>query len=257
MSKKEERITKFNELQNLVNSGIYDDLLWSKTEVINPGDIKCINQIPKNINVEIANENVINTMEKYSKAAVLVFCSAKNPGGGVTNGSIAQEEEISLHSSWYFQVKDVNGFYLKTKDSAVNTDKILYIESGYLLKNEYGDDIEPINISFIGATAVNLNGMINQQTIINEQKIEQIMSHRIENILKIAQLHQKQNLILGAFGCGVFGLKPQIIAKLFKTKINEGWYHGNVIFSILDPQICDIFKNEFTTNLKLNNKPKI
>jgi uncharacterized protein (TIGR02452 family) len=74
---------------------------------------------------------------KNVNSVVLVFCSAKNPGGGVTQGSIAQEESIVIHSSWFFQVKDVSGFYLKSKSNAINTDNLLYIDKGYLFTNEY------------------------------------------------------------------------------------------------------------------------
>lgn len=54
----------------------------------------------------------------------------------------------------------------------------------------------------------------------------------------------KKHLILGAFGCGVFGGNPKTVAKLFNEKIKAGFFTGLITFAIMDAKIIDIFKKE-------------
>ena len=240
---KENRIKNFVSLQNSFSQEKYQHLSYSKAQVLKPDAIKLFKQNPIEKEIIFFQGNILEVMQSSSKAAVLVFCSAKNPGGGILRGSRAQEEDISLHSTWYFQVKDLDGFYLEKGASSLNTDNIIYIEKGYLLKDLYNNDIVPVPLSFIGSTAVNLNGLEKQGK--STSKYHQIMSKRIERILQVAQNNHKKELILGAFGCGVFGGDPQVVATIFNEKIKEGWFTGKIIFAIMDNQTMEIFKKEF------------
>ena len=236
---KEKRIQQFLKLQDSISTINLD---YSVPEVIKPNEIK---NIKKNLfvkNISFFHGNVLEIMQSCPEAVILVFCSSKNPGGGVLRGSKAQEEDISLHSTWYFQVKELTDFYLEKHSSAINTDNLIYIEKSYLLKDLYHNDIKPVCISFIGSTAVNLNGL--QQQRISTFNYEQIMSQRIEKILQLAETKNKKHLILGAFGCGVFGGNPTTVAKLFNEKIKAGFFTGLITFAIMDEKIIDIFKKE-------------
>lgn len=245
-AQKTRRIEQFNRLKELQEAGFYNHLEWSTGVLVAP-DSLTKNTQPNAIlhqqKIEFLCENVVKTIENSTHAAVLVFASAKNPGGGVENGAKAQEEDISLQSSWYFQARKVAGFYLERGSHAVNSDNMIYVENGYLLRNEYGEDIDPLKISFIGACAPNLNGMQQQKKTISEKQLEAILDARIENIFKLAQKHKKQELILGAWGCGVFGLEPKVVASIFKKKMSEGWFNGDIKFSIMDYQMLETFQH--------------
>ena len=127
MTKKETRIKQFLELETLFNSGLYDDLNIQPAELITQSCLSKLNisnKTPQSI--VLKQESVINTIQETQNAAVLVFCSAQNPGGGILRGSVAQEEEIAMHSSWYFQVKDLDIFYKKNKDKrdSLNSERV-------------------------------------------------------------------------------------------------------------------------------------
>lgn len=242
---REERSLHFMNLENKFQRGDYNHLDYSQAQVISSKNIVFKKNTNVNNELYFFQGNIIELMQYVQNAAVLIFCSSKSPGGGVRRGAKSQEEDLSLASTWYFQVKNLKNFYLERGMSALNTDDIIYVEKGYLLKDIYQNDIGPVEFSFIGATAVNLNGLKDQGINLDKDIHESIMSKRIENILKVAEMYNKNELILGAFGCGVFGYNPSTIAKIFKTKISEGWFTGKITFAILDPQMLNIFKNEF------------
>ena len=120
---KEKRIQQFLKLQDSISTINLD---YSVPEVIKPNEIK---NIKKNLfvkNISFFHGNVLEIMQSCPEAVILVFCSSKNPGGGVLRGSKAQEEDISLHSTWYFQVKELTDFYLEKHSSAINTDNLIF-----------------------------------------------------------------------------------------------------------------------------------
>lgn len=255
MKSRNERRDFFENFSDEVNNNLFDNLDWSEAVVIFPENLdKNIKKTQSN-KISFKLENVINTIETTSDSCVLVFCSAKNPGGGILQGSKAQEEEISLHSSWYFQIRNIENFYLKKGENAINTDKLLYVKKGFLLKNEYYFDIKPVEVSFIGSTAPNVKGMLEQNFDI--ANVEDVMRKRVENVLKLAQISRRSKLILGAWGCGIFGLDPVIVAKIFNEKINEGWFSGEIIFSINEKSILEVFENIISNPLKTLKKIKV
>jgi uncharacterized protein (TIGR02452 family) len=66
---------------------------------------------------------------------------------------------------------------------------------------------------------------------------EQIMFDKIRTIYRIALLNGHNSLVLGAFGCGVFQLKPELVAKYFKQVLDEEEFRGKfhtIAFAMLE-----------------------
>lgn len=62
-----------------------------------------------------------------------------------------------------------------------------------------------------------------------------VLESRIRFILSVAEEHEVKTLILGAFGCGVFGQNPQEVAMIFKKALlSEPWSFEQVVFAIPD-----------------------
>ena len=190
------------------------------------------------------NEQVIKTILRYDNPLTLVFGSARNPGGGVLRGSMAQEEDIALSSTWYFNVKDNFEFYQLLHKDLTYSDKMLYVNEAYVVKDELGHYIAPKKVSFIGGTAPNINGMKSKGEPINENIIYEVFKKRLIGLLSFAELNNHKTFIVGAWGCGVFGLDPNKVATIFKECIENKVYSGNLVFAIMDSRQCDLFKTK-------------
>ena len=190
------------------------------------------------------NEQVIKTILRYDTPLTLVFGSAKNPGGGVLRGSTAQEEDIALSSTWYFNVKDSFEFYQLIHSDLTYSDNMLYVNEAYVVKGELGNYIPPKKVSFIGGTAPNINGMKSKGEPINEKTIYEVFKKRLIGLLSFAELNNHKTFIVGAWGCGVFGLDPSKVATLFKECIESKVYSGKLVFAIMDTTQCDLFKTK-------------
>lgn len=234
---RDNRIKQFTQLSQYMES---------KPCAINKAECVTITEYTENNkpvpSVIFHNENVIKTILRYDNPLTLVFGSAKNPGGGVLRGSTAQEEDIALSSTWYFNVKDNTEFYGLEHQDLTYSDKMLYVSEAYMINNELGHSITPKKAAFIGGAAPNINGMKSNGETISEKRVYEILSNRIRGILSFAELNNHKTLIVGAWGCGVFGLDPEKVANLYKECIKSQSYSGLIVFSILDIKQYDLFK---------------
>lgn len=73
------------------------------------------------------------------------------------------------------------------------------------------------------------------------------LSERIQFILDIAKDNQVDTLILGAFGCGAFGQNPELVASIFKEKLEKTFFK-KIVFAIPDfgDGNLQVFKTVFT-----------
>lgn len=89
--------------------------------------------------------------------------------------------------------------------------------------------------SFITSPAVNVGALIqNGPTRLDADR--GVMTERIDRIVHVAALHGRHTLVLGAFGCGVLGNDPVMVADNFAnplaTTFNNVFAH--VHFAVLD-----------------------
>ena len=175
----------------------------------------------------------------HLKVGALNFASAKHPGGGFLRGALAQEESIARVSTLYPSLLKCPEFYnynmsLKT---ALYSDYIIYSEGVTVIKDDNGELLEnPYNIDVITSPAPNAK-VIRENEKHNISKINITMENRIRKIIKVAILNNIDCLILGAFGCGVFGNSLHDVSKIFRKILIEedlGKYFKVIEFAIYD-----------------------
>ncbi|MFY0673134.1 MAG: TIGR02452 family protein [Bacteroidia bacterium] len=177
---------------------------------------------------------------KNENAMCLNFASAKNPGGGFLGGSQAQEESLARSSGLYYTLTKHQEYYQSNRNnrSFLYLDYMIYSPQVPVFKNDSGDLFEkPYTLSFITAPAVNAGVLLQRQAHLASE-IEPTMKRRIERVLALAAEKGHHNLVLGAWGCGVFRNDPKIIANLFaKALLDGGPFAGvfkKVVFAVLD-----------------------
>lgn len=169
------------------------------------------------------------------RLTILNFASYRNPGGGYLRGSNAQEEDICSCSLLYNILIRFSDVYKSRpfEGGLYGCDSIYIPNLPFIHENEIYDNVDVLSISAPNCR-VNID---------NKKQYIKILEDRIEAIFIISLLHGTRNLILGAFGCGVFGNDPEIVAKIFRKNIKRyGNYFKSIGFVIPDDKTFDIFR---------------
>jgi uncharacterized protein (TIGR02452 family) len=176
----------------------------------------------------------------FEDPVCLNFASARNPGGGFLNGSQAQEECLARASGLYDSLRSQPFFYQANRDcgSALYTDHCVYSPAVPVIRDDWERLLPvPYAASIITCPAVNAFAVRSNEPA-KAREIEKVMRHRIRAILAIAQHHGHRALVLGAWGCGVFGNSPEWVAGAFlETLTGRGSFAGvfeRVVFAVLD-----------------------
>ncbi len=180
---------------------------------------------------------------KNQKICVHNFASATNPGGGVTRGSNAQEECLCRCSNLYFCLNTPgmwNGFYKPHRNAKnpIHNDDIIYTPDVVVFKTdtarpELMEESDWYNVNVITCAAPNLrerpSNMFNlgdgdSAVKISDEELKLIHEKRLRRILDVAAIEGNEVVILGAFGCGAFLNKPEVVAEAAKNLIEEYKY---------------------------------
>lgn len=143
------------------------------------------------------------------KTAILNFASYKNPGGKFMDGSVAQEECLCHESFLYNVLRAMPGYY---EYNNKNKNRALYKNRGiYSPDIVFGKNDKTFNADVITVAAPNRKAA---EKYCNVEEAENLahLHARIEFIRRIAEENKVNTLILGAFGCGVFGQEARIVA---------------------------------------------
>lgn len=177
------------------------------------------------------------------KVCVLNFASATNPGGGVVNGSSAQEEALCRCSTLYFNLNIpcmMDKFYgpHRRLNNPLYNDDCLYTPEVTVFKEDISfPELLPekdwYSVAVLTCAAPNLRrhpsnfmnpGAGNKPAAIDDHSLAELLHSRIEKIFAVAANEGAEVLILGAFGCGAFCNPPQIVANVFK-QVQQDYLH--------------------------------
>lgn len=67
---------------------------------------------------------------------------------------------------------------------------------------------------------------------VSEEEYMDVLKSRIEFALNIFAENKAEHIILGAWGCGVFGNNPELVAEVFMEKLLKIQAFKTVIFAI-------------------------
>ena len=159
----------------------------------------------------------IHKAVKDAKIAVLNFASYRNPGGKFIEGSNAQEECLCHESNLYNVLRNFVSYYKENNSKAnrnLYTDRALY--SPDVIFNKGGEIVKADVI-----TCASPNWAAASERGVTQVENTLVLAQRMQFIKDIAELNDVDILILGAWGCGVFGQHPKVIARLFDFIFKE------------------------------------
>jgi uncharacterized protein (TIGR02452 family) len=157
---------------------------------------------------------------------VLCFADDNLPGGFVTSGAGAQEEEIWRRTNMCKVLNKYNNYY------PLQSNQLLLVSQVSVFKDSSGIFIDPFVIDLINAVAVK-SPQIRDDEYANSSEYSS-MDNKIRNIFILAIGNKNDSLVLGAFGCGSFSNPPRPVARIFKKYIDiYNKYFKHIGFAIL------------------------
>lgn len=170
-------------------------------------------------------------LKDVGRVALLNFASYKTPGGMFLEGSVAQEECL-CHKSFLYNVLSQfsDSYYLENradKNRALYRNRSLYTPR---VRFWYGD--ETFQCDVITCAAPNKSAAKRYCNVTDEEN-RRVLRSRIKHLLGVAETNYVDTLILGAWGCGVFGQDALEVAAMFYELLDKEYRSfGKVIFAI-------------------------
>ena len=189
--------------------------------------------------IEVTLESTLAAARRLGpQGASLNFASAKNPGGGFLRGAVAQEESLARSSALYHCLREVPEFYgyHRSNRDLRYSDRVIYSPRVPVFRDDHGDLLdEPYLTSFITAAAPNL-GAITANQPEHADSVPGVLAGRARRVLTVAAAHGHRDLVLGAWGCGVFRNDPALVARAFRDALRSVPRFDRVVFAIVDHQ---------------------
>lgn len=176
--------------------------------------------------------------EGKEKIGVLNFASAKNPGGGFINGAMAQEESLAASSILYRTLTAHEEYYRENRaqSSMMYTNYAIYSPDVVFFRDGRFQLVEkPFKASVLTLPAVNMGQVLLKGE--DSAEAERVMRRRMKLALAIFARQGARNLVLGAYGCGVFRNDPRQVAAWWKELLEDegmGQYFDFIFYAVLD-----------------------
>lgn len=206
--------------------------------------IELENVVNKNVATEtakvvVSGKRTLEAAEAYvkqgKKVTILNFASATNPGGGVRNGSSAQEEAICRCTTLFpcLNTQEMwDGFYgpHRNAHNPLYNNDCIYTPNIKVFKSDIDfpetmEENEWWDVNVITCAAPNLRAVPSnrmnpfagdKKAEISQEELRELLRGRVERIFQVALASEVDVLVLGAFGCGAFRNPPRLMAEVFK-----------------------------------------
>lgn len=217
--------------------GKYGNLKPEKSTVYSSCDPrykKFNDEVTYNTTIQIVNNDVLCVAEELynkphnvtgSKILVLNLASDSQPGGGVKNGAMAQEEELFRRTNYFMSLTEE--FYPLKKTNVIYTPNVHVVKD-----NNYKDLEKTFTVSMIAAAAIRRPDLTKINTYKDADYV--IMLKTIENIFQTAYTLGYTTLVLGALGCGAYANPPLEVIKIYNNCLKKyAKYFMNITFAVL------------------------
>ena len=201
--------------------------------------------------IKVLNSDCLYVAEqlvKMGKTCVLNMASFRKPGGGVWNGSAAQEENLFRRTNLFRSLyqfdnidyvtthlnEPINGVYPLHPDFGA-----IYSKGVTVFRNtdnyDYALMDEPFIVDVISVSAIK-HPPLSPDGRMTRASVERTR-RKIHTMLGMCLKEGVENVVLGAFGCGSYGTPPSEMAKIFRRVLIDEGYASKfkcIVFAIID-----------------------
>lgn len=191
---------------------------------------------------------------EYSDANVLVLnlASATRPGEASRDGANGQEEDLCRKSTLLLslETEEAKRYYDYNNNlhTRLGSDGVLISSHVEVIRDAKGELLaQPFEISVMSCSApmvrLGLEGK-------SEEEYKEMLLGRIRGMLRCAGSLGYNNLVLGAFGCGVFGNDAAVVSDAFRKALDgpDGCGFAHVDFAVLCTEGKEYNYQEFCRN---------
>jgi uncharacterized protein (TIGR02452 family) len=178
--------------------------------------------------------------EGGERIAVLNFASARNPGGGYLGGARAQEEDLCRNSLLFPCLLQAPDYYAAHRASPdlLYSHRVIWSPDVPVHRGDDGRLLAaPYPVSFLTSPAPNAGAALRRDPDARN-RIRHALHRRAERVLAVAAHHGARQLVLGAWGCGVFRNDPRDVAGAFHAHLTDGGAFAGaferVLFAVWD-----------------------
>ncbi len=160
---------------------------------------------------------------EFCDLAILDFASFTSPGGGYIRGSWAQEEALCAESFLYNVLERQGDWYGENRRRNINCD--LYRNRALVVpKVRFSREKIHAYADVLVVAAPNAR-RAREEYNVGEDILMRAMRDRIRFALDIVDALGHRQVVLGAWGCGVFGWDAEVVSDLFREELATG-AHG-------------------------------
>jgi uncharacterized protein (TIGR02452 family) len=200
--------------------------------------------VRRQTSIEITGESTLAATRRLAATTdgvvvALNFASARHPGGGFLSGASAQEESLARASGLHACLQVAPDFYRyhRANRDPLYSDRVVYSPSVPVFRDDAGGLLEePYRVAILTAAAPNAGVLLGREPG-RLAEVRASLRSRSAKVLAAADRHGHRVLVLGAWGCGVFGNDPEDVAAAFAEHLLGGAFTGRfaqVLFAVLD-----------------------
>jgi uncharacterized protein (TIGR02452 family) len=182
----------------------------------------------------------LKLLDEGLKPLLLNMANRYSPGGGVTRGCLAQEEELCRKSALYVSINppdnphiagQMGKHYLIPEHGCIYTAHVPVIRDR---KDGYFTWIaSPRELSFVSSAAYDCRPKSTQYNPTGKD-FEDGMRLKIRSQIRCALKHGHDSLVLGAYGCGAFMQDPKQVSTWYMEELAPyQQYFKKICFAVL------------------------
>lgn len=189
--------------------------------------------------------------------AVLDFASFLRPGGSYERGAMAQEQALCAASFLFNVLSRKGGWYAENRRRNVNChlyrNRALVVPRVRFERDGYHSFADVIVAAAPDARRARAEYRVSEEALLAA------LADRARLVLAVASELGHGRVVLGAFGCGVFGWDAQVVAEAFRAELASGaWALDEVVFAVprgRADEHHEVFSHAFATFPEANPEP--